>query len=224
MAKSIISEGKTTAEAIEKGLKAIGLPKELVEIKVLEENKKSFFDILAPKVVKVELKEKEAKKPEELEIETTEQELETAKIKVNKFLKEFVEKLSNGTKYTIEIKEKCLYVSINGENVGNLIGYRGETLYALENIIKAISNKDSKNRVIVRLDIEDYKEKRIKTLQDVAAKKARVVEKTGKMITLEPMQAYERKIIHSKLQNHPKIETSSVGEEPHRRIIVSLKK
>ena len=61
MAKSIISEGKTTAEAIEKGLKAINLPKELVEIKVIEENKKSFFDILAPKVVKVELKEKEAK-------------------------------------------------------------------------------------------------------------------------------------------------------------------
>lgn len=223
MAKSIISEGKTTAEAIEKGLKAIGLPKELVEIKVLEENKKSFFDILAPKVVKVELKEKEAKKPEELEIETTEQELETAKIKVNKFLKEFVEKLSNGTKYTIEIKEKCLYVSINGENVGNLIGYRGETLYALENIIKAISNKDSKNRVIVRLDIEDYKEKRIKTLQDVAAKKARVVEKTGKMITLEPMQAYERKIIHSFLQENPNVETRSIGQDPRRRIVISKK-
>lgn len=223
MAKSIISEGKTTAEAIEKGLKAIGLPKELVEIKVLEENKKSFFDILAPKVVKVELKEKEAKKPEELEIETTEQELETAKIKVNKFLKEFVEKLSNGTKYTIEIKEKCLYVSINGENVGNLIGYRGETLYALENIIKAISNKDSKNRVIVRLDIENYKEKRIKTLQDVAAKKARVVEKTGKMITLEPMQAYERKIIHSFLQENPNVETRSIGQDPRRRIVISKK-
>ena len=71
MAKTIISEGKTTTEAIEKGLKAINLPRELVEIKVLEENKKSFFDILAPKIVKVEIKEKEAKKPEEFEIETT---------------------------------------------------------------------------------------------------------------------------------------------------------
>lgn len=223
MAKSIISEGKTTAEAIEKGLKAIGLPKELVEIKVLEENKKSFFDILAPKVVKVELKEKEAKKPEEFEIETTEQELETAKIKIDKFLKEFVEKLSNGTTYKIEIKEKCLYVSINGENVGNLIGYRGEALYSLENILKAISNKDSENRVVVRLDIENYKEKRIKTLQDVAAKKARVVEKTGKMITLEPMQAYERKIIHSFLQENPNVETRSIGQEPRRRIVISKK-
>lgn len=223
MAKIIISEGKTTAEAIEKGLKAIGLPKELVEIKVLEENKKSFFDILAPKVVKVELKEKEAKKPEEFEIETTEEEIEKAKVKVNKFLQEFVEKLANGTTYEIEIKEKCLYVSINGEDVGNLIGYRGEALYALENILKAISNKDSENRVIVRLDIENYKEKRIKTLQDVANKKAKIVEKTGKMITLEAMQAYERKIIHSFLQENPKVETRSIGQEPRRRIVISKK-
>ena len=223
MAKTIISEGKTTAEAIEKGLKAIGLPKDLVEIKVLEDNKKSFFDILAPKVVKVELKEKEAKKPEEIEIETTQEELEQAKIKVEQFLKEFVENLNNGTTYTIEIKEKCLYVSINGDNIGNLIGYRGEALYALENILKAISNKDTENRVIVRLDIENYKEKRIKTLQDVANKKARIVEKTGKMITLEPMQAYERKIIHSFLQENPKVETSSIGQEPRRRIVISKK-
>lgn len=223
MAKTIISEGKTTAEAIEKGLKAIGLPKELVEIKVIDENKKSFFDILAPKVVKVELKEKEAKKPEEFEIETTEEELNEAKIKVEKFLTEFTEKLANGTTYEIEIKEKCLYVSINGENVGNLIGYRGEALYALENILKAISNKDSENRVIVRLDIENYKEKRIRTLQEVANKKARIVEKTGKMITLEPMQAYERKIIHSFLQENPKVETRSIGQEPRRRIVISKK-
>ncbi|MBQ2917500.1 MAG: Jag N-terminal domain-containing protein [Clostridia bacterium] len=223
MAKTIISEGKTTAEAIEKGLKAIGLPKELVEIKVIDENKKSFFDILAPKVVKVELKEKEAKKPEEFEIETTEEELNEAKNKVEKFLKDFTEKLANGTNFEIEIKEKCLYVAINGENVGNLIGYRGEALYALENILKAISNKESENRVIVRLDIENYKEKRIKTLQEVANKKARIVEKTGKMITLEPMQAYERKIIHSFLQENPKVETRSIGQEPRRRIVISKK-
>ena len=91
MAKSIISEGKTTSEAIEKGLKAINLPRELVEIKVIDENKKSFFDILAPKIVKVEIKEKEAKKPEEFEIETTESELEDAKKDVEKFLKDLTD-------------------------------------------------------------------------------------------------------------------------------------
>ena len=199
------------------------MPKELVDIKVIEENKKSFFDILAPKVVKVELKEKEARKPEEFEIETTEQELEEAKSKLEKFLTEFVEKLDNGTVYEIEIKDKCLYVTINGENIGNLIGYRGEALYALENILKAMANQKSENRVIVRLDIENYKEKRIKALQDFASKKAKVVEKTGKMITLEPMQAYERKIIHSFLQENPHVETRSIGQEPKRRIVISKK-
>ena len=223
MAKSIISEGKTTSEAIEKGLKAINLPRELVEIKVIEENKKSFFDILAPKIVKVEIKEKEAKKPEEFEIETTEEELEIAKNDVNIFLKEFVKSLPTSAEYSIEIKEKCLYVNINGQDIGNLIGYRGEALYAFENILKAIANKKSENKVILRLDIENYKQKRIATLEDLAKKKARIVEKTGKLITLEPMQAYERKIIHSVLQSNPNVETRSIGQEPKRRIVISKK-
>ena len=223
MAKVIISEGKTTAEAIEKGLKAIKLPKELVEIKVIEENKKSFFDILAPKIVKVELKEKEAKKPEEIEIETTEEELENAKNDIEKFLKEFTANLNENAKYEIEIKDKCLYVNIDGENIGNLIGYRGEALFALENILKAIANKTSENRVILRLDIGSYKEKRVKALEELANKKAAIVERTGKMITLEPMQAYERKVIHSVLQDNPNVETRSIGQEPKRRIVISKK-
>lgn len=223
MAKTVISEGKTSTEAIEKGLKQMGLPKELVEIKILEENKKSFFDILAPKIVKVELKEKEVKKPEVHEIETTEQELNQAKSIIEKFLENFINQLSSEAKYSIEIKEKCLYVTITGENIGNLIGYRGETLFALENILKAIANKTSENKVIVRLDIEKYKEKRVKTLEELAVKKANIVEKTGKAITLEPMQAYERKVIHSVLQNRKKIETRSIGQEPRRRVVISKK-
>ena len=223
MAKMVISEGKTSTEAIEKGLKQIGLPKELVEIKILEENKKSFFDILAPKTVKVEIKEKETKKPEVLEITTTEQELNQAKQRVEKFLESFINKVSAEAQYCVEIKEKCLYINITGENIGNLIGYRGETLFALENILKAIANKVSENKVIVRLDIEKYKEKRVKTLENLAIKKASIVEKTGKAITLEPMQAYERKVIHSILQNRSKVETRSIGQEPRRRVVISKK-
>ena len=223
MAKTVISEGKTSTEAIEKGLKQIGLPKELVEIKILEENKKSFFDILAPKTVKVEIKEKETPKPEVLEITTTEQELNQAKQRVEKFLESFINKVSAEAQYCVEIKEKCLYINITGENIGNLIGYRGETLFALENILKAIANKVSENKVIVRLDIEKYKEKRVKTLENLAIKKASIVEKTGKAITLEPMQAYERKVIHSILQNRSKVETRSIGQEPRRRVVISKK-
>ena len=223
MSKSVISEGKTTQEAIEKGLKEIKLPRELCEIKILEENKKSFFDILAPRIVRVEIKEIEARKPEEVEIETTEEELNIAKKDVEEFLKEFLNKISPEAKTTVEIKDKCLYISIHGENIGNLIGYRGETLYSIENILKAIANKKSENRVVVRLDIEDYKQKRVETLEEVAKKKASIVERTGKMITLEPMKAYERKIIHSVLQDNPNVETRSIGQEPKRRIVITKK-
>ena len=219
MSKSVISEGKTTQEAIEKGLKEIKLPRELCEIKILEENKKSFFDILAPKIVRVEIKEIEARKPEEVEIETTDEELNIAK----KDVEEFLNRISPEAKITVEIKDKCLYISIHGENIGNLIGYRGETLYSIENILKAIANKKSENRVVVRLDIEDYKQKRVETLEEVAKKKASIVERTGKMITLEPMKAYERKIIHSVLQDNPNVETRSIGQEPKRRIVITKK-
>ena len=223
MAKVVISEGKTSSEAIEKGLKQIGLPKELVEIKILEENKKNFFDILAPKVVKVEIKEKEIKKPETHEIQVTEQDLNIAKENIERFLKEFFNKISQQIQYFVKIEENFLYVTISGENIGNFIGYRGEVLFALENIIKAIANRKTENKVVVRLDIEKYKEKRIKTLEELAIKKANIVEKTGKPITLEPMQAYERKIIHSVLQNRSKVETRSFGQEPKRKIVISKK-
>ena len=221
MAKIIISEGRTTSEAIEKGLKKIGLPKELCEIKVIEENKKSFFDILAPKIVKVEIKEKEAQKPEEFIIETTEQELDVAEKDLRKFLDDFTGNLKEQAKYEIEIKDKCIYIEIIGENLGNLIGHRGDALYALETILKAIANKKSGNAVIVRLDIEKYKEKREKTLKDLAFRKAKFVEKTGKTITLEPMKPYERKIIHSVLQANPNVQTRSIGQEPKRKIVIS---
>ena len=119
--------------------------------------------------------------------------------------------------------EKGLNVSINNPNLGYLIGYRGETLYALQTILAAVACKGVDDKVRVILDIEGYKEKREKTLEELAEKVAKTVIRTKQPIKLEPMQAYERKIIHSKLQSNPKVDTISVGEEPHRRIIISLK-
>ena len=113
---------------------------------------------------------------------------------------------------------------MEGTEAGFLIGYRWETLYAFQSMISAVANKNSDEKIRVLLDIENYKQKREKTLEYLALKLARTVEKTRKPVTLEPMQAYERKIIHSALQNSSKVKTESVGEEPNRRIIVSLKK
>lgn len=235
MAKSIISEGKTTNEAIENGLKELKVSKKMVDIKVLEnEEKRSFFSILAPRVVKVELtvkeeletknNEKQREVKPKKEIKLNDQELDKAEENVKKFLEELKENLPEGTTYAIKKTEKGLEIDLNSKDLGFLIGYRGETLYSMQNILSSIASKGNEDRVRVILDIEGYKEKREKTLEDLAEKVAKTVIRTRKPIKLEPMQAYERKIIHSKLQENPKISTISEGEEPHRRIVISLKK
>lgn len=232
MGKTIIAEGKTTNEAIEKGLKELKVSKSRVDIKVLEnEEKRSFFSILAPRVVKVEMTVKETKNESnpttsvvKKKIELKEEEQEKAKQNIEHFLKDFIVQLPKGTTYKIEPTTSHINVEINNKDLGYLIGYRGENLYALQNILSAIAGKGIENKVRVILDIEGYKAKREKTLEELAEKVAKTVIKTKKSIKLEPMQAYERKIIHSKLQENAKIETTSIGEEPHRRIIVSLKK
>lgn len=231
MTKKIISEGKTTNEAIEKGLKELNVSRKMVDIKVLEsDDKRSFFSILAPRVVKVEmtLKESESENEKEIklkkEIVLTEEEQEKASENLEKFLKDFKNELPEDTEYVIKKDKNVIYVELNSPNLGFLIGYRGETLYAMQNILSAVAGKGIENRVRVILDIEGYKAKRQKTLEDLAEKVARTVIRTRKSVKLEPMQAYERKIIHSKLQANSKIETNSIGEEPYRRIVISLKK
>ena len=196
MPNSIISEGKTTNEAIENGLKKLNVSKNQVDIKVLEsDDKRSFFSILAPRVVKVELTLKESNAEENIEKESKSREIK---------------------KYSAQELDI-------GHEAGYLIGYRGETLYSLQNILISVASKSLTSRVRVILDIEDYKNKREKTLEDLADRMAKKVIRTGKSVTLEPMKAYERKIIHSKLQASNKVTTHSIGEEPRRRLVISLK-
>lgn len=237
MSKTIISEGKTTNDAIEKGLKELGLTKNDVEINVIEaSDKRSFFDILAPRIVKVELKIKEnnSKNPEEKQIEKRkeiynnedieldENTLINAKNKIEVFINSFLRIISDKDfNYSIKIQNSKIYIDITGEDAGILIGYRGESMNSLQNIITSVANKESESRVKIFLDIEGYREKRIKVLEELAVKVSKIVLKNGKSITLEPMSAYERKIIHSKLQENELIKTHSVDEEPHRKIVIS---
>jgi len=229
MEKSIISEGKTTNEAIEKGLKILNVSKNKVDIQVLEnEEKRSFFSILTPRVVKVQLTLKDVEEEHKIvkkEINLSQEEQDIAVKNVEEFLKEFLNKLEKDEKieYSIKADKSGVYVNINDKNLGYLIGYRGETLYALQNVLSAIAGKKIENKVRVFLDIESYRAKREKTLEELAEKISKTVIKTKKSITLEPMQAYERKIIHSKLQNNELVTTKSIGEEPRRRVVISLK-
>ncbi len=234
MPKTIISEGKTTNEAIEKGLKELNVSKNMVDIKVLEtEGKRSFFDILAPRVVKVELTIKESyekarennaekEKKEERIIDSAE--LEKAKNSVEKFIVEFLKTASDKHfDCNVEIIDQNIEVNITGEDSGFLIGYRGDVLNSIQTLLSSIANKNNNSKIRVILDIEGYRNKRKETLENLAIKVSKTVSRTGKSITLEPMGAYERKIIHTKLQDNKYVTTYSVGEEPNRKIVIAKK-
>ncbi len=233
MSKSIIAEGKTSTEAIEKGLKELHATKSMVDIKILEdEDKRSFYSILTPRVVKVELTLKEnAVQEQESEPEERKEkpkvknenmeEIEKAKKDIENFLNEFI--TDKEITHSVEIKDFDIYINIDGENVNYLIGYRGENINSMQIILSAIANKQSSAKIKIFVDVAGYKERRTKTLEELADKIARTVIRTKKSITLEPMTAYERKIIHSRLQASDKVKTFSKGEEPYRKVIISLK-
>ena len=228
MPKSIISEGKTSTEAIEKGLKELKVSRNQVDIKILEEKKKSFFNILEPHVVKVELtlKEKEEKQTPVKKAKSenvSKEDLEKAKKEIKTFLSEFLKQIADTITYEISEEENVVHVLITGEESTRLIGYRGESLNSLQTILTTIANKGRESNVKVILDIGEYKDARKKTLEDLASKIERTVTKTGKSITLEPMTAYERKIIHTKLQDSKTVKTHSIGENENRRVVISRK-
>lgn len=229
MSKSIIVEGKTTAEAIEKGLKELNATKNMVEIKTIEEEKKrSFYSILSPRIVKIEMTLKEnvdeinekRENREKRNINKNIEEIEKVSVKIKEFFESIFDK---DIKTEVKIDNYNICVKIEGNDINNLIGYRGTTINALQTLATAIANKNSSEKIRVIVDVNNYREKREKTLEELAEKVAKTVIKTHKSITLEPMTAYERKIIHTKLQNNDKIKTFSKGEEPHRRIVIALK-
>ena len=230
-----IYDGKTTTEAIEKGLKELKLNKSDVEIiPIKNEEKRSFFSILEPRVVKVELKIKEktfrVKEDKKVRIEKekremSEEAIKKAKENIENFLNVFLPKVSEEKlEYKVYDDKYYIYVEINGEKTNSIIGYRGEALNAMQNLLSAIANKNIEEKIRVILDISGYREKRKIVLEDLAEKVAKTVVKTKKKIVLEPMSAYERKIIHSKLQENKKVTTESIGEEPNRKVVILLKK
>ena len=223
MEEKFIFEGKTTTEAIEKGLKQLKLKKEDVEINILKDEKRSFFSILEPRIVKVELVKKDKKESDSKKIENpsykkekkemSKNAIEKAEKNITEFLNKFLKLFSEEElKFDISTDGYYIIVEITGNNTNSLIGYRGETLNALQTLLSSVANKEIEEKVRVILDVSGYKEKRKKVLEELADKISKTVIKTVKRVTLEPMPAYERKIIHSRLQNNNKITTDSVGE------------
>ena len=116
----------------------------------------------------------------------------------------------------------CLEIDFAGEDMGILIGKRGQTLDSLQYLVSLVVNKESEDYLRVKLDTENYRERRKETLENLAKNIASKVKRTRKTVSLEPMNPYERRIIHSALQSDPAVSTHSEGEEPYRRVVVTL--
>ena len=180
---------------------------------------------------KVEEKPVEIKEVKETteEIEVPEKEEKLAEVEpqtkeaCEKFLKDVLKSMDMEVTLTSEIDEDgALSITMEGENMGILIGKRGQTLDSLQYLTNRVANKMQEGYVRVKLDTENYRERRKETLENLAKNIAHKVKRTKRAVSLEPMNPYERRIIHSALQADKYISTHSEGEEPYRRVVVTL--
>lgn len=172
-------------------------------------------------------KERQTKPAREIEVITDPEEIREIEERAVVFLKEVFASMDLGevqvtSKYNT--KDGCLEVDFEGEDMGILIGKRGQTLDSLQYLTSLVVNKGKSTYIRVKLDTEDYRRRRKETLENLARGIAYKVKKTRKPVVLEPMNSYERRIIHSALQGNKFVETVSEGEEPYRHVVVKLKR
>lgn len=225
MAKVAEGIGKNYDEAVQDALSKVGLTKEEVIIEIVEEPKKRIFSILEHKQVKVKVIENEnnAKNKDVERKEFPAEEVEIVKNRVIDYLKGIFEEMSLELSINVKYVDGILNFEITGNNAGIIIGYRGDTLDALQLLATNVGNKGRTEYIKIIIDVENYRKKRVKALEELANRKAAIVVSKNRSITLEPMTPYERRIIHTTLQNHPKVKTSSTGEEPYRKVTISLR-
>lgn len=142
---------------------------------------------------------------------------------VEKFLREITDEMGIELDFEVKEGENIVYVDISGKDTGTIIGKRGQTLDAVQYLASLVVNKESNGYTRVVLDAENYRAKREQTLINLANRLAGKVERTERKVALEPMNPYERKVIHSTLQNHPVVTTRSEGKDPYRRVIIEKK-
>ena len=142
---------------------------------------------------------------------------------VEQFLRDIAENMGIDLDFSVRAGEELVFVEITGKDTGTIIGKRGSTLDAVQCLASYVVNKNNGKYVRVILDAENYRSKREKTLVSLANRLAGKVERTKRSVTLEPMNPYERKVIHCTLQNHPKVKTRSEGKDPYRKVIIEMK-
>lgn len=199
---------KTVDEALTEALIKLQTTSDRVEYEVIEKESSGFLGLFnKPAKIRVKLKDS-----------------------ADNIAREFLSKVFNAmnidAKLEVEYDEEAASIDINivGDDMGVLIGKRGQTLDSLQYLVSLVLNKESENYLKVKLDTENYRQRRKETLENLGKNIAYKVKRTKKPVSLEPMNPYERRIIHSVLQNDKYVETHSEGEEPYRRVVVTLKK
>ncbi|MBR4079919.1 MAG: protein jag [Christensenellaceae bacterium] len=198
-------KGKAVDDAIMNGLTELGLGLDQVDIEIVQEGTKGFLGFGKPAIVRLSKKVTTTNKAEE-------------------FLDELLKLMDVSAKAEVTEDENAISINLVGDSTGVLIGRRGETLDALQYLTSLVVNKELDEYKRVVLDTENYRAKREETLVKLANRIATKVSKTGKRVVLEPMNPYERRILHATLQNNDRVETVSEGEEPYRRVVIRKKR
>lgn len=202
--------GKNVDEAVTKACVDLGVPTEKLEYEVIEKGSNGFLGIGSKPAI---IKARKNASTEDI---------------IREFLGKVFEAMELTVKVDIDIreeeKENIANINVIGDDVGILIGKRGQTLDSLQYLVSLVVNKESDKFIRVKLDTENYRERRQQTLEKLAGSIAYKVKKNKKPIYLEPMNPNERRIIHSALQRDPEVITKSEGKDPYRKVVVMLKK
>lgn len=224
---------QTAEQAIEKGLQELGKTREEVEIVIVSEGKKGFLGIFGGKPSEVEITPKETERVEE-KAETvaepepsdekkgaeSEQEVEQALREVGSYLAEVTKEMGVETKIEVTVEHRDVFYNFSTDQEGLLIGKHGKTLNALQLLAQNYFDKLSFKRLNIILDVADYRERRTETLKYLAKKVAYDAISQRRRMQLDPMPAYERKVIHSELADNSKVKTYSRGAEPRRYVVI----
>ena len=199
--------GKTVEDAVMEAAIKLETTSDRMEYEVLEKGSNGFLGI--------------GSKPARIRARKV---METAE-RAEKFLMDVLEAMDLKATVSLEEnkEEKTLDIDLAGDDMGVLIGKRGQTLDSLQYLVSLVVNKGEDDYIRVKVDTENYRQRRKDTLENLAKNIASKVRRTGKAVTLEPMNPYERRVIHSALQNDRYVETHSEGEEPFRKVVVALK-
>ena len=244
MTKSIEVSAKTEDEATQIALEQLGLTRDDVSVEIIERAKTGFLGLKSsPAIVRVSyeaddeiITEDSAVSPVNSTINSPVKPVSTKSTdsivsgdsddtaeRVEAFLSGLLARMDVQAKMqTSEDDDGSINIVLSGSDPGALIGRRGETLDAMQHLANYVINKGADNRVRINLDAENYRQRRNEMLEQLAEKSAQKVMKYRRNITLDPMNAYERHIIHTALQKYNNISTHSVGSEPYRRVVVSL--